>query len=316
MGPLVTAGVANVGAKAAHPVGLTSLLPRQQSGSAPQHLLVTLLGDYWLDPAAQVPTAAVVDVLAEFDVSAVNARTALSRLSRRGLVATERSGRHAHLRLSADARRDLSSGAARIMRFGLPAGPWDGLWTLVTFSLPEEQRNVRHRLRSTLRWLGFAVLFDGVWVSPGSPLDRLEELFTHLGVESFSVLRVLEPALGRSPLHAWDLSSTQRAYEDFLDAHDRLRDRVRTGSVGSAEALVSRTRVMDAWRALPALDPGLPDELLPADWPRVRARALFTELYDSLGPLSEHRVRQLVQKHDQQLADLATHHTSSAWSAD
>lgn len=305
--------MAGVAAPAARPGGQASLLPRQQNGSAPQHLLVTLLGDYWLDPAARVPTAAVVDVLAEFGVSAVNARTALSRLSRRGLVETERSGRHAHLRLTTAARRDLGAGAARIMRFGLPDGSWDGLWTLVTYSLPEERRNVRHQLRSTLRWLGFAALFDGVWVSPGGPLDELEDLFTRLGVESFSVLRVLGPTLGRSPLDAWDLSSTRRAYEAFLGSHDRLLERVRTGAIGPAEALVSRTRVMDAWRALPALDPGLPDELLPADWPRVRARALFTELYDGLGPLSEHRVRQLVRRRDEQLADLAMHHTSSSW---
>ena len=37
-------------------------------------------------------------------------------------------------------------------------------WTLVTFSIPEEQRTLRHHLRSTLTWAGFAPLRDGLWL--------------------------------------------------------------------------------------------------------------------------------------------------------
>ena len=43
-----------------------------------------------------------------------------------------------------------------------------------------------------------------------------------------------------------------------------------------------------------AADPGLPEELLPPDWPQRRARQLFVEAYDSLGPAAERRVRELV----------------------
>ena len=42
-----------------------------------------------------------------------------------------------------------------------------GVWTFVTFSLPEELRSLRSRLRSTLTWEGFAPLRDGLWVAPG-----------------------------------------------------------------------------------------------------------------------------------------------------
>src|SRR5690606_26046193 len=45
-------------------------------------------------------------------------------------------------------------------------------------------------------------------------------------------------------------------------------------------------------RALALTDPQLPDELLPADWPRNTARARVVEAYDALGPLAELRVRE------------------------
>ena len=55
-----------------------------------------------------------------------------------------------------------------------------------------------------------------------------------------------------------------------------------------------RTDLMARWRRLARIDPRLPEDLLPDDWPLHNARAGFVEAYDALGPLSELRVRQLV----------------------
>jgi phenylacetic acid degradation operon negative regulatory protein len=47
--------------------------------------------------------------------------------------------------------------------------------------------------------------------------------------------------------------------------------------------------VLTAWRRLPFLDPGLPPELLPADWHGARAAELFGQLRTRLGgPAREH----------------------------
>ena len=59
-------------------------LPRSQVGSQPQHLLITLLGDYWFLRSEHIPSAALVELLGEFGISAVGSRAALSRLARRG----------------------------------------------------------------------------------------------------------------------------------------------------------------------------------------------------------------------------------------
>jgi phenylacetic acid degradation operon negative regulatory protein len=41
-------------------------------------------------------------------------------------------------------------------------------------------------------------------------------------------------------------------------------------------------RLLTDWRRLPYLDPGLPAELLPADWTGVRAADLFFALRERL----------------------------------
>src|SRR4051794_7828277 len=75
-------------------------LPRRQAGSSPQGLAVTLLADYTLHTRAWLPSAAIVALLAESDVSHAGARAAISRLARRGVVESSRQGRHSSYRLT------------------------------------------------------------------------------------------------------------------------------------------------------------------------------------------------------------------------
>ena len=81
------------------------------------------------------------------------------------------------------------------------------------------------------------------------------------------------------------------------------------GTLTSSEALVQRTRVMDTWRSFLGIEPNLPVELLPADWPRSRMRALFVELYVNLAQIAKARCQQIVANHSPELAALVTHHS-------
>ena len=93
-------------------------------------------------------------------------RAALSRLTRNGLLVTSKTGRRTFPRLSSRAAAILDDGARRIFSFGAANQPWDGMWRLVAFSIPEDNRSASDALRKQLRWLGFAPLYDGLWVSP------------------------------------------------------------------------------------------------------------------------------------------------------
>jgi phenylacetic acid degradation operon negative regulatory protein len=288
-------------------------LPRRQVGAQPQRLLTTLLGDYWYGRPEHIPSVVLVRLLADFGVSTMGARAALSRLARRGLLESSRVGRNTYYGLTATAAEVIRESAQRILSFGQRHDLWDGRWTVAAFSIPEEMRDVRHALRSRLRWLGFAPLYDGMWVTPRPVAEPARRAFADLGVVSFTVLTtVVESRRSgpRPPIAAWDLTDLQLRYEEFIVTYSTLLDRIRLADVDSAEALVARTSVMDAWRRFPSLDPDLPLDLLPERWPRRAARAVFAEIYDGLAPHAVARVRELVAAVAPDLAPLVSRHTA------
>ncbi|MEO3795768.1 PaaX family transcriptional regulator C-terminal domain-containing protein [Nonomuraea sp. B10E15] len=288
--------------------------PRFQIGAPPQHLITTLLGDYWISRPEQLPSAALVRLAEEFGVSAVAARAALSRLTRRDLLESSKSGRRTYYRLTDRAAAVMLEGRQRIMSFGLEQGAWDGRWVMAAFSISEEQRDLRHALRARLRWLGFAPLYDGLWVSPRANTDSAAAVLTELEIPMATVFRAeaLDLTGMRAPQEAWDFDQLRRTYEEFVARYAPLLERVRKGAVGASEALVARSGIMDTWRTFPNHDPDLPAELLPADWPRAAARDLFVEIYDTLGPLAEFRVKQIVAEFEPGLAELVAHHRTGS----
>lgn len=289
-----------------------SVLPRQQTGASPQRLLTTLLGEYWLDNTAALPMSALIALLAEFGISETSARATANRLVKRGVLAAEKSGRQSYLRLSDVGREDSRQKTASIVRFGSDSQDWDGLWTVAAFSVPEQERHVRHRVRSYLRWLGYAPLFDGLWVAAHADPEAIAAILRAAGVGNLTVLRATE-AGGDSPLRAWDLDDVAGSYRRFVDEQQASLARMKAGGVSPSDALVDRTRVFDAWRVFPGLDPDLPDKLLPAEWPRTRARGVFTALYDGLATLASLRFRQIVAAHDSGLAELTERRTTQVW---
>ncbi|MFD7659188.1 PaaX family transcriptional regulator C-terminal domain-containing protein [Actinosynnema sp. NPDC059797] len=270
-------------------------LPRRQNGNSPQGLTVTLLADYTLSTRARLPSAALVALLAEAGVSHAGARTAISRLARRGVLEGSKQGRNSSYRLTPEAAAVLVAGGRSIVSRAAGAGTWDQRWTLVAFSLPQDEVTQRRGLRSQLRWLGFAPLYDGLWVSPH---DLTEKAKAHLAELTFGALTVfrarhveLGASTGRDPLDAWDTASIARRYEAFIERWSPLLDDMRAARVTGAEAVRARTEVMDTYRRLPILDPQLPEQLLPPGWLREPARELFTAVYDGLAAPAQDHVR-------------------------
>lgn len=285
-------------------------LPRFQEGAHPQHLLATLLGEYTFLEPKHFPSAAIVRLLAEFGITSVAARNALSRVAKRGLLDKQRVGRQTYYRITDRAAASHHRRMRYFVTFGAEPPRWDGYWTVVAFSVSEQERPLRHTLRVQLRRLGLAPLYDGLWVSPHGRAEEVTEVAEELGLPmavmtaTFHGLR----ALGRDPAAAFGLDGLRRGYEEFIGGYEPLLERVRAGRVGVAEALVARTELMDHWRVFPDTDPDLPPEFLPPDWPLPRAHAIFLETHDALAPLAELRLRQILREFDPRLAEQIRYH--------
>ncbi|MEU0546612.1 PaaX family transcriptional regulator C-terminal domain-containing protein [Micromonospora sp. NPDC005979] len=290
-------------------------LPRRQAGSSPQDLAVTLLADYTLRTRARVPSAALVALLAESGVSTAGARAAISRLARRGVLEGSREGRRSSYRLSRAAAANLSSGGSWILAATTEVVAWDGCWTIVAFSLPQDRGAQRRALRGQLRWLGYAPLYDGLWISPyelSAPGRAQIARFTRGAVTVFRGRQAdLDAIAQRSPIDAWDIEAIGRHYEEFLRRWTPLVPQARSERVDGAAAVRTRTEVMDTFRRFPTLDPRLPLDLLPAGWLRRPARELFEAIYDGLAAPAERHVRAVVARFAEEAQSGIRAHTAA-----
>src|SRR5579884_2073072 len=173
----------------------------------PQALMLTFCGCHLLGRDQAIFSGSFLEVLQRVGVGEHAARSTLARMARRGLLHGYRSGKRVYLGLTPRAMAVLEGGGRRCWQTGPVNREWDGQWTLLGFSLPETRRADRHLLRSRLRWAGFGMLQNGLWVAP-EPVDA-RELFADLNVvDHINVFRgrSLDPTdTAQMVRDAWDL---------------------------------------------------------------------------------------------------------------
>ncbi|GIJ10486.1 hypothetical protein Van01_37000 [Micromonospora andamanensis] len=292
-------------------------IPRAQIGSSPQHLLTTLLGEYLDSSDADLPSTAVIAILREFGVSESSARAALSRLVKRGLIATRGNGRPPVYHLTAQAIAKHRSRMQYFLNFGAHPPEWTGEWVMASFSIPSSGHTSRHAVRRSLSALKFVGLYDSVWIRPGSDAapvrETLGELLRQVEGARWSVMHVRfdEESGPHGPASAYDLTVLASAYSAFVEQYAELRVAARAGEVDAASALVARTSAMDSWRKFPDIDPDLPHHLLPTPWPRQQARDTFLEIHSTLGALAQSRLIQVAAPYWPDAASWITHFQAS-----
>lgn len=267
--------------------------PRRRVGTCPQDMTMTLLADYGLRAPVWLPSAAIVALLGDFDVTSASARAAISRLARRGVLESARRGRRTSYRLTPFAAAGLAEGGAEIAGFTRQAEDWDGTWTIVAFSVPRSGDSRRRTLRGRLRWLGYAPLYDALWVSPHRLPAETSAALADIDVGTVTVFRARRAgsvgAVDRDPLQAWDLEGTAERYWSFLSRWVPLLPQVAEGRLTGPAALRARTEMIESYRQFVPLDPRVPLGLMPAGWPRARAREVLVAVYDGLArPAREH----------------------------
>jgi phenylacetic acid degradation operon negative regulatory protein len=170
---------------------------------------------------------------------------------------------------------------------------------VVVFSVPEERRNLRHRLRSHLTWLGCGSVAPGVWIGPGHLLEETREVLAEVGLERYTTLFCTSTPQVHGDLRDavrqwWDLDALSDLYTSFIEGHQAAAQRAADGDLTDREAFVLHLRALDHWRSIPYLDPGLPAEYLPDDWVGERGLELFTQVHGALHAPSRRHVVALV----------------------
>ena len=263
----------------------------------PRQLIVTVYGLYAREAGGRLSVAALVRLLDRLGVDEPAVRSSISRLKRRGILVAEKVGGAAGYALSEQAMQILLEGDERI--FGRHRTPLEEGWVLAVFSVPESERQKRHLLRSQLAELGMGTAAPGVWIAPAHLADSIRLAVARLDMQSYvDLFRADYLAYGDPAANVrrwWDLDEISRRYTEYTDAYDpvltRWRRRRRTPG---DEAFTDYVQALTQWRRLPYLDPNLPPELLPADWPGKSAADVFFALRDRLAPAAHDWASELI----------------------
>lgn len=252
-------------------------------GSA-NSLIRTVVGVAIRPCGGWLSTASFIELMEAVGVSPNRTRTALTRVKGKGLIsAASRDGKPGYA-LTPEGEWLLARGDRRI--YGQRSMQSGEAWCLISFSIPEEQRSLRHQFRQRLSWIGAGNVSPAVWIVPEYLRSELEDIIEDLELERqvtvFTVTGIRNAGLSGSELAHdwWDLEALRRLHDGFLAEHEgTLRECAETPEPGALFG--AWVRALDSWRPIPYLDPGLPAAMLPDDWPADRSGALFQSLRDA-----------------------------------
>jgi len=266
-------------------------------------MVFTLYGDYIRHRGGEAWTGSLIELLDLFGLSAQAVRSTLSRMSQRGWLKSRKAGRHSFYCITPKFLKLLEEGAQRI--YQPRHDPWDGRWHLLTYSIPESKRHLRRRLRVRLLWLGFGALNQATWISPRDLRAEVEQVVDALRLRPYVEFFTAEHHGFSSDeevvTRCWNLEGLGGFYAAFIARYDppfqEAQARLRAGDpLEPRECFVQRFMLVHEYRSSPYLDPNLPPELLPSDWPGEKAMRLFRQYHALLSEGAEAFVDSVLAK--------------------
>lgn len=257
----------------------------------PSSFIFTLYGDmvHRLQSDWSLSIGALIRLMVPFGLSEAAVRQAVSRMSRQDWLVARRGGKRSYYALTERGRRRIGELSPRI--YG-PVIDWDGRWRMLTYTVPEANRERRDRLRKELNVLGWAPLSASTWISPADTLDaarKAAQAGEALDAVHLFAGEYCGPLTDRELVErCWDLSAIATAYRGFIERYEpRLAAERQRHELSEEAAFVERLWLVHDYRKFTYLDPGLPSELVPAHWPGTTAAAIFREYYAAIDRKSQ-----------------------------
>jgi phenylacetic acid degradation operon negative regulatory protein len=241
-------------------------------------LLRTVVGLYLRRVGGWISIADLIQLMEQLEVPAPRTRTAVVRLKKKGLLIPKTVDKVIGYELNPEAAVMLGKGDRRI--FSARNMQPDDAWCVISFSVPEELRHLRHQLRRHLYWIGCGLVSPALWICPDFLAGEVEDILDELEIREHATLfRAERPRVDGELRDAvakwWDLETLEAMHREFIAA---LTPLVTEEPVDQAVAFARYIRGVDSWRIIPYVDPGLPLDLLPTDWPGSESTRLFEDL--------------------------------------
>lgn len=168
--------------------------------------------------------------------------------------------------------------------------PWDGVWHLFAFAVPESARAARDALRDTLLGLGAAAVQGGLYVSANPIGEHVETQARHLGVlDALTTFTSKDLRIGdrRDAIELaaglWPLEEIAGRYDTLAAlAQARLGQLDDATTTTEADQLTIAVELAARFTRAMGPDPLLPPQLLPRPWAGAHARHLAARCWARL----------------------------------
>ncbi len=248
--------------------------------SSARALLLVVIGEFVWPTGQPAWSSTLIRALSEFGIEPNAARKALQRIAATGITESGREANRVRWSVTSKGDRILRAGWQRTYGWAARDTQWDGRWLVLSVTVPESQRKLRHHLQSRLIWAGLGSPAPGEWLTPHAERgEQVAQIVRELGLgeQAHSFVGKLGPV--GDPLRlvaaAWDLDDLDKDYRAFIDTYAPWEPRT------DREHFRARVELVQDWRRFPYLDPDLPAAYLPPSWPGAQASRLFAERYQA-----------------------------------
>ncbi|KAB2330487.1 phenylacetic acid degradation operon negative regulatory protein PaaX [Cytobacillus depressus] len=251
----------------------------------PRSLMFTLYGEYIQHYGGEIWVGSLIQLMNQFGVSESSVRGAILRMVQSHLLQVRKIGNKSYYSVTPQGGRRVDDGVKRV--YAAPSQTWDGEWRILMYSFPEEKRDLRNEIRKELNWTGFGMISNSTWVSPNPLEKQVLDMITTYKIEDYTMLFSSSTIVSHDDQSVidkgWDLGKIADEYGIFIDKYspkfDELREKALNNSLTDLECYIERTQIVHEYRKFLFQDPGFPRDLLPKNWPGMKARELFWNIH-------------------------------------
>lgn len=258
----------------------------------PQSMLFTIFGEYVRHYGKEIWVGSLTKLMGEFGMTEQAVRAAISRMLRQGWLESTKVGNRSYYSMSGRGKKRLDEAAERIYKVE-SNGKWDGKWCIASYTIPEDQRNLRDQFRKELSYMGFGMLSISTWISPNDLINRVKEMTEGHGiteyVEVFQATHFGWSESKKLVSKCWNLDEINHAYKEFIESYlseyEDFVEKMKAGQeISDSYCFVEKSKLVHTYRKFLFIDPDLPNELLPDIWLGREADQLFQNYYQLLHP--------------------------------
>ncbi|WP_238980645.1 PaaX family transcriptional regulator C-terminal domain-containing protein [Geobacillus sp. YHL] len=254
----------------------------------PRALMFTLFGEYIQHYGNEVWIGSLIQMMSHFGISESSIRGAALRMVQQGFFEVRKIGNNSYYSLTPKGKRTMMDGFNRV--YSQRNYKWDGQWRVLTYSVPEQKRELRNQIRKELSLMGFGLISHGTWASPNPIEPQVMEWVKDYHLEPYVILFTASSIVSHSNEQiierGWDFPYIAKEYDRFIETYERkyeeFQHRAWNNELTDRECFIERTKLVHEYRSFFFIDPGFPNDLLPDDWSGTRARELFFNVHQLL----------------------------------